>query len=301
MSFPSVGVHYDVEPRAYYGASYDDQGRRIVSKSLLWPFFQNPWRWKHAPYKEQTPAMKWGNMVDCMLLTPERWTDQYVVAPETYDAPESTKKDAPMVAKPWNWNATACKEWREAQNGKQVLTRDEVNETATAVAAFQRKDVSEILASSKRQVAMRLDYEAIPGVTVPIKCLMDLVPSSECPFGYGNALVDLKTTGKLESVRQLGYTINDFGYHAQAALYLDVWNALTGEQRDRFLFIFQLSSAPYEVAVIELDSAAILQGRMWYQQALALWADCITRDNWPSPWEGIVPVSLPKYAQIETP
>lgn len=295
MSFPAVGVHYDVRPSAYHGASYDEQGRRIVSKSLLWDFDKNPWRWKNGPAKEVTAPMKWGSLVDCMALTPHFFEEQYVITPETYKAPASAKKDAELIDKPWNWNATACQEWWAAQD-REVITFADHQAAQKAVAALVgNPSIKDVLSDAKTQVALRLDYEALPGIVVPLKGLLDIVPSLSSP--WSNALVDLKEVGRLDDADQISRTIHNFGYHVQAALYLDMWNALTGENRDSFIFLFQHEEEPHETAKVTLGPGAILQGREWYRNAVARWADCVTRDFWPSPWDDIVTVELPRWAQ----
>ena len=87
-----------------------------------------------------------------------------------------------------------------------------------------------------------------------------------------------------------------FGYHGQAAFYLDLWNAATGEKRDRFAFLVQQSEAPFEIALVELGQLDIDAGRRWYQQAIAKYAICLQSDEWPSPWAGKTILELPSYA-----
>ena len=59
-----------------------------------------------------------------------------------------------------------------------------------------------------------------------------------------------------------------FNYDAQAALYLDVWEVATGEDRQDFKHIVQESYAPYQTQ-LRLISAEFLEiGRMKYQKAL---------------------------------
>src|SRR5512139_3635422 len=69
----------------------------IMSKSELWNFAQCPSRWLAGYKEEKSEKMSWGDRVDCLALTPERFAKRFVICPDTYPA-----KDGEM--KPWNWN-----------------------------------------------------------------------------------------------------------------------------------------------------------------------------------------------------
>jgi hypothetical protein len=85
------------------------------------------------------------------------------------------------------------------------------------------------------------------------------------------------------------------GYHWQAALYLDLWNAATGEKRNRFVFCFIEVTEPYESAWVEVSPALIEAGRAGYMNALAKWQSCVAIDVWPRQHEGITLIEKPAY------
>jgi hypothetical protein len=333
LQWPAEGIHVGIEPSVYF-ASIDP---RIVSKSLLWDFYPNPYRWLMGPPKEITEAMRWGSLVDCLALTPLRFEAAYAVQPDTYvSAPadvvlttayegewngrtkvcrewrqaqeaegkrvmtpeEHAKESEP---KPWNWNSDTCKEWRRnLPPSLEVVSAETLRRARHAVRMLQnRAQFCAMMDGADCQVGML--YEAgqqlhgQPGMTLRMKGLVDIVPAASGE--YGNYLVDLKTTGKLDDVRQIERTIYERGYHAQAALYLDLWNALTGEDRRQFAFVFQQNTEPFEVAIVELDAAALRIGRKWYLRALKLWARCIATNEYPSPWDECQIVGLPAWAK----
>ena len=80
----------------------------ISSHGLKW-FRRSPAHFMAAQIgrmdTEQSAAQSTGTLIHSLVL--EGRTD-YVVHPQTYEA-----KDG---AKPWNWNANACKEWRDGQS-----------------------------------------------------------------------------------------------------------------------------------------------------------------------------------------
>jgi hypothetical protein len=334
--WPAVGIHPGISPASYFAPHKGNVEDRMISKSLLWDFAANPLRWVLSPEKEVTEGMKWGSLVDCLALTPERFKDSYRVQPENYcnlpakmivtDAfegewngklkvcrewkadreqegftvltPEQFKEANQF--KPWNWNSTYCQAWRDAlPAGVACISEYQMREAERAVKALgKRPEFAEMMAGARTQVGMRFDFGAglhgIDGFTARAKGLIDIVPDIDGE--WGGYLVDLKTTAKLDDIDQVERTIWNYGYHAQAALYIDMWNALTGEDREGFIFVFQLASAPYEVAVVELDEEAIIAGREWYLGAVRKWAETVTSGRWQSPWDGVKQAGIPAWA-----
>jgi hypothetical protein len=299
-TWPNVGIHPGISPADYFAPHKGNVEDRMVSKSLLWDFAANPLRWLLSPEREVTDSMKWGSLVDCLTLTPERFKDSYRVQPSTYLSKESVKKDAPMIEKPWNWNSNYCKQWRdELPAGVECISELQMREADQAsVALYKREEFREMMLNAQTQVGMRYDFGArlhgIDGFTVRAKGLIDIVP--DINGDWGSYLADLKTTKTLDDIEQVERTIWNFGYYAQAALYLDMWYALSGEDRNKFVFIFQLSSPPYEVAVVELDENAIIAGREWYLGAVRKWAETVTTWRWASPWDGVKVAGIPAWA-----
>ena len=96
-------------------------------------------------------------------------------------------------------------------------------------------------------------------------------------------------------MREITNTIINRGYHWQAALYLDLWNAASGENRDRFMICFIEVTEPYETAWIEVSRGLIDDGRAGYMNALAKWQSCVAIDVWPRQHEGITLIEKPAY------
>jgi len=270
MSFPQPGIHFGVSESDYHAIGH---AQGVVSKSLLWKFAANPYVWKYGPPQDVTPAMDWGSLVDCLALNPERLSEDFVLSP--YD----------------NYKTKEAQVWKACQL-RTVIKQAEFDRANKAASAIVTNPfAADFLYSADTQVSVVCD-----GVDVETarpfraKCRLDIVPRNS------EWLVDLKTTGL--SLSKIPNLISDFGYHVQAAFYLDLYNLVTGEKRDRWAFIFQSDTEPFEVAVVELDPKDIEAGRAWYQNALALWCRCERDQNWPSPWENEIKlVSRPAWAR----
>ncbi len=114
-------------------------------------------------------------------------------------------------------------------------------------------------------------------------------------------LVDIKTSTSADPEAFTKSVVN-FGYHQQAAWYLDGVEAVTGERPERFAFIVACKKPPYLVTTCWLDEEAIGWGRILNRYARGLFAWCLDRDEWPSYRPditgppGAFTISLPHWA-----
>jgi len=86
------------------------------------------------------------------------------------------------------------------------------------------------------------------------------------------------------------------GYHWQAALYIDLWNLASGENRNEFIIVFMAVDRPFEMATVLLDEDFIKLGREGYMQALAKWNQCVQTKHFPPAIDGLQTISPPKWA-----
>lgn len=111
----------------------------------------------------------------------------------------------------------------------------------------------------------------------------------------GITVVDLKTTTDA-SPAAFASSVAKFGYHIQAAHYLA---GLHGAEL--FVFIAVEKTAPYAVAVYELDAAAMALGRTMRDNALDVIATCKAADLWPGYGDtSVQTISLPAWATKST-
>lgn len=87
----------------------------------------------------------------------------------------------------------------------------------------------------------------------------------------------------------------DYGYHQQAAWYLDGAKALDLGNDPAFVFIVQEKEPPYLVTVVELDANALRIGRMLNRRAIDTYAACTRSGNWPGYATDVALASLPGW------
>lgn len=280
----------------------------FVSPSSLKEFMRCPQRW-HAGYNSPSgSAQRWGNLLDCGLLTRDQFESRYVIRPETYlddilkcpvcgsvsDAKTCRKcneaRKLETVEKEWSSNAKQCALWIHSQQlqGLEVISP---SEAAACDAAIDRLKADEIIAlfleSCERQVLVQGEWhDPATGLVILVRCLIDLEPRKETEFGL--CLGDVKTT--FNCGPQFGRHAHKFGYHIQAAFDLDLYNAATGEDRNTWCLVAQESFPPYQIGrkmfASDMDAQPdgmggfITLGRSEYRRALANYAWSVKNGIW---------------------
>jgi PDDEXK-like domain of unknown function (DUF3799) len=112
-------------------------------------------------------------------------------------------------------------------------------------------------------------------------------------------LVDYKTTAAADP-RSLQSAVVRYGYHQQAAWYRDLVLGLGLATSAPFLFVFQETTAPYLVHLVELDELLLQMGAERNDVALSLFAQCTADDTWPGYNDGgITTLTPPTWALYE--
>lgn len=93
----------------------------------------------------------------------------------------------------------------------------------------------------------------------------------------------------------------DYGYHQQAAWYLDGLRECGISDDAAFLFVVQQKTSPFLVSLVQLEPEAVELGRRQNRRAIELFAKCQAERSWPGYGDGIHTVGLPGWAvsQIE--
>lgn len=236
-----------------------------LSKSTVFELYQSSlYKWRYFPREfKPTPSMAWGSLVDTIITAPEDLHTQFAINPfDSFRSKEARDWKAEMI-----------------EANKTIIDPELIDEAHKAVDVLKGKHkyAASIIEKSKCQVMLlnKVKHPAAPDKEVQLKGLVDLAPEGE-PF-----LVDLKTTVDI-TPRGIASTMSRFNYGGQAALYLQLWNSLhPHDQRDRFQFLFQESSAPYEVVPVEMPQADIAAGADMFNHLLGKLVRATARGYWP--------------------
>ncbi len=112
-------------------------------------------------------------------------------------------------------------------------------------------------------------------------------------------VIDLKSA-RDATRRAFGKAINEYGYHEQAAMYLDGFETLAPVNADRrYVFIVVEKEAPFCVAVYELEAESIEVGRKRYRRHLRQYAACRESGVYGGLGDGMDLISLPSWAMTQ--
>ena len=216
--------------------------------------------------RKSTPAMQLGTAIHCAILEPERFAKTYVQSP---DCDKRTKAGKEI------WEALE-------QSGKQPIKQDDWQTIDGIRASLHNSRANYYLQNGEAEKTVLTKIHDIDA-----KAKIDYCWQSGACF-------DLKTTDDA-CPRAFERTIEKYKYHMQAAWYLDCLNA-AGHDFDRFIFIAIEKEPPYAIGIYELDDYAIQSGRELCLQALNIYRECLESDSWQAYEQGIVKVSLPRWA-----
>ena len=224
------------------------------------------------PEEKDTDSTIWGSMIDCLLLSPMQWPERYACTPATYTDLKTGK------VKPRHGSATPCKEWAAAHEDKIVVNPKLQANIEQARAQFGEKPrVKKFLEACPRRQVLVMGEWKHEKATIPVKALIDLVPNLDTDFG--NDLADFKTSAVL-ATGAWPFLVDKYGYDMQAALYLDLWNAATGEKRDSFRHVMQLNKPPWIFGTRILSAAFVEVGRWKLIEAMDRYVESLTSGVW---------------------
>jgi hypothetical protein len=241
-----------------------------VSKSLLWQFNKSPYKWRSGIGVKQTENMIFGSLVHALCFTPTKVDEQFTLS--KYD----------------DFRTKEAREWKAEMQSKGIEVVKELD-------WHRAEDIKDAVMESEYVFSLgACDYEVAAfgkiGETL-IKGMLDILPHS------GNTIVDLKVTSSIGDEGDMKRLITSFGYHWQAALYLDLYNGLSGkEPRTHFEFLFIEDSYPHEMAVIRLSDEFIQKGREGYMNAVAKWQNAVFSKKFSPKHQGVVELDPPAWA-----
>lgn len=122
------------------------------------------------------------------------------------------------------------------------------------------------------------------------RAMLDWLPTR------GRVAVDVKTCNSA-SPDKVAKSVHDYGYHLQAAHYLDGMRALGLAERPAMVFVFVEKDPPHLVNVVQLNHLALEIGAHYIRQARLVYAECMAKGEWPGYGTDIELIELPAWAQ----
>lgn len=238
---------------------------------------------------EETKSLRRGRWLHCAVLEPERWERSYI-----RELPRVPKPEKPDLSEHGAPSSKAYRQalaaWREAadaeyaaaldERARELAGRTELGDEdhdvvlAMAGAIAEHPDASRLLSGEGFRERACFWRDAETGMLM--RGRLDLALA-------GDVVVDVKTTAHPDP-DGFGRSCAQYGYHRQAACYLDAALAVTGRAHV-FRLVVVHNEAPYEVAVYGFDDVALEAGRQQYRRALDELAWRLRDADWLADWQ----------------
>lgn len=219
---------------------------------------------------ESTPAQALGSAIHAALLEPNKFIESAICEPDFSG----------------KGSVAARAEWHLENHGKLILKGEQYDQIkgilkAVSVHAIAHKFIT---AGAAEESLFWRD----PNSQVICKARPDFIRE-------GHILVDIKTTEDT-SYKAFQKSIVKYGYHVQAALYLDGASEVLGQKFDEFIIVAIEKKAPYAINCFMLDDSAIMEGRALYFHALSILAECFKTKKFPAYAEAIKSIMIPTWS-----
>ena len=255
-----------------------------IRRSDLWRIRESPekFKWAMDHPEPQSSSLIFGSMVHKLLLEPDTFADEYIVAPQIDRRTKAGKEEY----------AAFCETAKE----KCVISLEDY-ETATAMVGKAMADpsVAKLLMTGQHEVPY-LWTDPDTGLACKVKCdCVTQMPGLAVPV-----IVDYKTTTNA----QTGAFIRDavkYGYFFQAAMYSEGLKRATGlDAQPLFCFIVQEKKPPYAINTCTVSNDGLTKGMDIFRELIGIYRDCLETGDWYGylgPTHTPNEISMPTWAE----
>ena len=278
------------------GPSVSSTGLRTIyhqSAADFWAFSElNDNRFE----KEASEAFTFGRAAHALLLGDEDFDAKFAVVPD--DAPpKPLDSQWAMLAAGRKLTDSAAERlgfWRpflEANKGKELLSQSDLKHIKHIGENLARHPIVPVLMEGEAEQSLIWQDEK---TGLWVKSRLDILSST-------GDLADLKSTVMIEP-RRIKKSIGEHGYDMQLGLATMALENVLGVPFNTEVYasraailLFVYKRPPYHVTPVELSFDALHHARLKCRFALDRLADCIIKNEWPGPSDGILNWDTPEW------
>lgn len=285
-------IRRDIDHRSYH--SWPDNAarplghpERCLSRSELMQMLDCAEMYLAGGRPVKSDSVRTGSLVDCLLLTPDSFEEQYAIQPDHYLSTvtkgRGDKKQTTVVKKPWTMASNTCKEWvaKARERGQVAISESQWAEADAIAHAVRVKDVAgatlgQLVDLCDTQLVVTANWQCPDtGLVIPIRALPDMVRFTTA----GPVCYDLKTSQECRRW-EFERSIRTYHYDVQAWMYSEMLASATGKDVP-FGFIVVRNSKPYLVATYRASMATLMQGKEKFVRAMSAYTSCLQSGRWP--------------------
>lgn len=225
--------------------------------------------------EKQTDALIFGSLFHTMVLEPEKIETEYAVEP--------------VVNKRTNEGKQILSDFYEENKDKTIVTQEQMELAKTMAQKIYEHPIANKLLKAKGDCEISYFWND-DKTGVLLKARPDKV--------VDDIIIDVKTT--VSANPNVFYKkAYDYGYHKQAAHFLDGYRACNGKNASGFIFIAVEKEPPYAVCVYKASKEFIEKGEIDVRKNIELFAECERTGIWRGYPEIIHELNLPRWAYNE--
>lgn len=241
-----------------------------INKSTLWNIRRSPAHYKYFldHPQEDRPAFQFGRAVHSSILTPTAYKRDFAVMPEGIDRRSKAGKEAYEVF---------CQE----AEGREIISAADaavIKQITTVVK--KNKDVMNLLKGTRREKPIFW----VDNNGLKCKCRVDAIGSGR--------IIDIKTATDAGTDTFTHEAIK-YGYHVQAAHYIDAYHHTVSMKNPDWYFIVIEKAEPFAINILKADLGFIDYGFFVRDKLLSILMQCQKEEFFPS--YGINDLCLPGY------
>lgn len=297
--FYEPGWHKDLTNEEYHGSFGTSSStlKKLLEKTPAHMSYDA------AHPSESSEAMAMGTLVHTLVLEPEKFEQQYCVAPEDLKKPTATQLNAKKPSAKTLKNIALYEAWQKKAEGKTMISQKQFDQASQMAGNVLTHPTASLLLQNKIvESSVYWWYRAMEeGDDTKYKEMCKVRPDA-IDIAHG-VLVDLKTTTDA-SYTGFMRSVNKFYYHMSAAMYLDGVNqchelldATKHLAYTKFIFICVESVPPYLCAVYELHKDYIDIGKMLYRRSLKKLSEARQEEEMPGFPEEVRVLEPPTWAE----
>jgi len=222
---------------------------------------------------EETDAQRLGTLAHCLILEPEKFSERFCCGGKKLNW---TKRDG-REQKMWQQDTE--------MEGLKVVYDHELQASEMMDKSIRSNEFAKELLTSNGLVECTVLSEVLGA---QCKCRPDRLVDS-------GPIIDIKST-RCAHKDFFSKDALKYGYHIQAALYLDIINSERGHNNTEHFIIAIENEPPYGVCIHLFPEMEIELGRHEYRKYLTLLQECMEYDSWPGYPEKPQELHFPRYA-----
>lgn len=221
------------------------------------------------------------NDFDSVALKTGRILHKLVLEPSDFDKEFFVTEKIRRSGKVWD-------EMQQMAAGKDIIFEEDIKSVSDMRDQILKHEyAAKLLKDSINEVSIYWKHKE---TGIDCKSRIDAIKKA----GDDVFLIDIKTARSVTESSFM-HSIFTYGYHIQAAFYMDAYYTATKIMPNFFIIIAVDKTAPHLVAIyiFKNDSAALEFGRQQYERLLNIYSDCIDQDKWEDAYNEPYAVYIP--------